>query len=67
MRFPPEPQLPPLREERKSKPYSSRKEEKKTDTSGSKKLPFIGRMPVFKKMESDSKKSESEMMEIAVG
>jgi len=61
--FPPEPRLPPKKEEKlPSRSYISSKpvEKKKDDGSSStKKMPFIGKMPVFKKQLSDKKSEEA--------
>lgn len=66
--FPPEPRPPPVREKLPARSYtSSKKDESKKDEGSStsnhaKKMPFIGKMPVFKKQLSD-KKSEEQIEE----
>lgn len=69
--FPPEPRLPPSRDDKSRLParsYTATKKEVKSNDSKSpstskKVLPFIGRMPVFKKQQFDKKTEMEEMQE----
>lgn len=62
--FPPEPKPKPEKKV-KEKKDEDKKEKKQPVTMaiGQKKLPFIGRMPVFKKQQLDAKKEESTVMQ----
>ncbi|XP_058824877.1 zinc finger matrin-type protein CG9776 [Topomyia yanbarensis] len=66
--FPPEPKPKPEKKHKEKK--DEEKKEKKQPVSmaiGQKKLPFIGRMPVFKKQQQDLKKEESYAVEEVIG
>lgn len=66
--FPTEPRLPPLREEKQpARSYAVTKKKEDTSTSSSnasKKMPFIGKMPVFKKQLVEKKSEEQVEMKV---
>jgi hypothetical protein len=73
--FPSEPRLPPLRDEKKQPARSyvtTKKDESSSSSTSLKKMPFIGKMPVFKKQLSekkiessqDDKKNEDKAIEV---
>lgn len=64
--FPPEPKL-KVKKVKEKKDEDKKEKKPVTLAIGQKKLPFIGRMPVFKKQQQEAKKEEAAPAEIAAG
>lgn len=65
--FPPEPKPKPEKKIKEKKDDDKKEKKPVTLAIGQKKLPFIGRMPVFKKQQQDAKKEEAAPVESTVG
>ncbi|XP_029721524.2 zinc finger matrin-type protein CG9776 [Aedes albopictus] len=65
--FPPEPKPKPEKKIKEKKDEDKKEKKPVTLAIGQKKLPFIGRMPVFKKQQQEAKKEEAAPAEKATG